>query len=176
MELVDLLHEKSFLGQEFLTWLWWQSEEGTEFTLAGGRVVALALGERMSLAPPWGHDGAHFSLAGRDHLLAEARQGLRVGKLVDSLRLAFIIDGDEYWFSLQGAWLAPLGLRLPASADSEEGGLDSDGLTLERIGLLENLSSALDGVFALFLEQRLAHPGHWPELEAWIKHAPGSSA
>ena len=27
MDLVDLIAEKRFLGQEFLTWLWWKSEE-----------------------------------------------------------------------------------------------------------------------------------------------------
>ncbi len=34
MDLVDLIEEKRFLGQEFLTWLWWKSEER-------GGVVAL---------------------------------------------------------------------------------------------------------------------------------------
>lgn len=27
MDLVDLMVEKRFVGQEFLTWLWWKSEE-----------------------------------------------------------------------------------------------------------------------------------------------------
>ena len=27
MDLVDLIHEKRFLGQEFLAWLWYKSEE-----------------------------------------------------------------------------------------------------------------------------------------------------
>ena len=27
MDLVDLITEKRFLGQEFLTWLWYKSEE-----------------------------------------------------------------------------------------------------------------------------------------------------
>jgi hypothetical protein len=27
MDLVDIISEKKFLGQEFLTWLWYKSEE-----------------------------------------------------------------------------------------------------------------------------------------------------
>ncbi len=36
MDLVDLIAEKRFLGQEFLTWLWWKSEErGGSVSLPG---------------------------------------------------------------------------------------------------------------------------------------------
>jgi recombination associated protein RdgC len=168
MDLAAIVREKSFLGQEFLTWLWWMSESGEEFTLADGRQLALTLGERLSLAPPWGHEGSRVGVAGKDQILAEAREGLRQGKLLDSLRLGLNIDSQDYWLTLDAVWLSPRSVRLPATAASEGQGLDSDGLVLERLALLETLTTALDSLFAIFLQQRPRHDG-WPQFKRWLR-------
>jgi recombination associated protein RdgC len=171
MELSKILQEKSFLGQEFLTWLWWMSESGAEFALPDGKQLSLSLGERLSLAPPWGHEGSRVGVAGKDHTLAEAREGLRRGKLVDSLRLGLNIDSQDYWLTLEALRLFPRSVRLPASAGGEEQGLDLEGLILERLALLETLTAAIDSLFAAFLEQRLAHISAWPEFKSWLKNS-----
>ena len=168
MDLIKITQEKSFLGQEFLTWLWWMCEDDASFTLPDGRTVALALGERMSLAPPWGHEGSRVALAGKDHILAEAREALRQGKLVDNIRIAFVIDSEDYWTTLDAMWLTPRSVRLPATASAEEQGLDSDTMVLERLALLENLTTALNSLFATFMELRIKHQYKWPELKTWI--------
>ncbi|MDR1396877.1 MAG: hypothetical protein LBJ14_04025 [Desulfarculales bacterium] len=175
MELSKIVQEKSFLGQEFLTWLWWMSENGAEFALPDGKQLSLILGERLSLAPPWGHEGSRVGVAGKDQALAEAREGLRRGKLLDSLRLGLNIDGHDYWLTLESVWLFPRSVRLPAGAGSEEQGLDIDGLLLERLALLENLTAAVDSLFTVFLEQRLEHISAWPEFKSWLKNS-GSQA
>jgi hypothetical protein len=170
MDLIKIVQEKSCLGQEFLTWLWWKSESDEEFSLDEGRTISLSLGERLSLAPPFGHEGSRVGVAGKDQMLAEAREGLRQGKLLDSLRLGLNIDGQDYWLTLDAVWLSPRSVRLPASAGSEEGGLDSDGQALERLALLENLIAALDCLFANFLRQRprSAH-APWEEFKSWMR-------
>jgi hypothetical protein len=44
-----------FLGEEFLTWIWFRWEtDGGEFTLPGGRVVGIALDDFLCFAAP--HD------------------------------------------------------------------------------------------------------------------------
>ena len=169
MDLIKIVQEKSFLGQEFLTWLWWMSESERDFTLADGKPVHIIIGERLSLSPPYGHEGSRVAVAGKDNLLAEAREGLRQGKLVDSLRLGLEIDSQDYWMTLEGMWLNPRSIRLPATADNEEQGLDSDGLVLERLALLEVLTGALDSLFIIFINERIQHTSSWPEMKAWME-------
>ena len=50
MDLVDLIAEKRFLGQEFLTWLWWKSEErGGSVEVAGRGDVGVVFEKHMLL-------------------------------------------------------------------------------------------------------------------------------
>ncbi len=167
MDILSLLQEKSFIGQEFLTWLWWMCEQDEAFTMADGRQLSLAMGQRLSLSPTSSREGNRVALAGSDPGLAEAREALRQGKLVDNLRLAFVIDSEEYWLSLDATWLMPKGVRLPAAAEAEEPGLDADALVLERIALLENLTQALDHLLAAFLSERVKGANAWPGWHNW---------
>ena len=168
MDIINLLNEKSFLGQEFLTWLWWMSDEGRDFTLPDGRNLTIALGERLSLSPIMGQEGNRVASSGKDKGLAEAREALRQGKLVDNLRLVFLIDGEEYWLTLDSFTLTPRSIRLPQSADKEEEGLDADAQALERISLMESLLKAHDFLFQTYLQTRLQQQGHWPALAGWM--------
>ena len=64
MDLVDILKEKRFLGQEFLTWLWWKSEE------RGGSLMLADFGE--------------ITLSFEKHMLLESGDGDAIEKLVCS--------------------------------------------------------------------------------------------
>jgi len=50
MDLVDLIVEKRFLGQEFLTWLWWKSEErGGSIDIPGSGDITVVFEKHMLL-------------------------------------------------------------------------------------------------------------------------------
>ncbi len=155
MDVLALLNQKVFLGQEFLTWLWYfsESEGGLELKELG--FVELALGERLVLGPAMGAEGARITVSGREASLAEAREGLRRGKLVESLRLGLEIHGEEYWLTLGAAELNLNGLALPPAAPQEAGQEGPEGLILERVALIENVFKALEGLLAHFLVLRL---------------------
>ncbi len=163
MNLGELLEQKIFLGQEFLTWLWYlqESEGGAEVKDLGW--VELSLGGRLVLGPAMGADGSRVTVSGAEASLAEAREALRQGKLVESLRLGFEVHGEEYALSLEAAELTLKSLKLPTTgAPGEE--LDGlEGLALERVALLENAVKAVEGLLSLFLAQRL-HPEQGPGL------------
>ncbi len=170
MDVYGLLREKVFLGQEFLTWLWCMSEEENALSLSDGTLVELSLGDRLSLCPVMGQEGSRVQVRGREVALAEARQALRRGKLVDGLHLGLLIDGEEFWATLDAASLTPKGLRLPPSApaDGERNALDA--LHLERLALVQGFLRALDGLFAQFLRERCAtlpSEGVIARLHAW---------
>lgn len=171
MDILTLLNEKVFLGQEFLTWLWYLSEETDTLSLPDGRMIQVQLGELLALGPRQGQEGVRVTVTGKETSLAEARQALKRDKLVDVIRLCFIIDGEEYWLSLRASDLAPRSLRLPASAPLEGAGKEShDGLTLERLALLENLLSALDGLLLMYLTGRLENMqggSLWQQVQEW---------
>ena len=160
MNLVTLLHDKFFLGQEFLTWLWWNIEIKKEFILPDGTSFFLGLGERLALVPLAGHEGARVAIAGRDTNLAEARQSLRQGKLLESARLYIDYGGEEYWFNLDAATLTPHAIRLPKTVSFNSFGekVEIEGQFLERIALLEGLVKAINFLWLTFLELRTHQP------------------
>ncbi|MBI5523703.1 MAG: hypothetical protein HY910_13835 [Desulfarculus sp.] len=173
MDVLALLNEKVFLGQEFLTWLWYVAEEEGSVQLEDGRLVDVLLGERLVLGPMQGQEGTRVTVKGREASMAEARQALRRGKLVEGLRLGLTLDGEEYWLNLEAAELAPKALKLPPTAPGQGGpeGLEGlEGLVLERISLVDGALRGLEGLLLVFLRQRLASEQGgelWARLQAW---------
>ena len=50
MDFVDLIEDKKFLVQEFLTWLWWKSEErGGSVAITGYGDISLVFEKHMLL-------------------------------------------------------------------------------------------------------------------------------
>ena len=176
MDSWEVNQEKTFLGQEFLTWLWCRSESQEPLTLEQGRPVEIIIGDRMVLGPVAGREGARVTVRGRESSLAEAREALRRGKLVESLRLGLELGGEEFWLTLRAADLGVSSLKLPTPTPPEplpgrEPGLDRDGMVLERVALIGQVLAAVQQLFALFLEERLARPqeeGAARRLRDWI--------
>ncbi len=165
MDVLALLNDKFFLGQEFLTWLWFVSEEDAPVALGDGRQAEVFVGERLVLSPAQGQEGTRVSVAGREASLAEAREALKRGKLVEGLRLGLVVDGEEYWLSLDAAHLGIKSMRMPATEHKSAEGLE--GLILERVALVEAVVKALDSLFKRFLGQRMEYKGLPPQMVAW---------
>ena len=171
MDTLDLLNHKLFLAQEFMTWLWFASEQGAPVKLADGEPVEVLLGDSITLGPPQGAEGSRVSVRGKESSLAEAREALRQGKLVEAMRLGLLIDGEETWLTLKAPDLAVSSLKLPAveQSDGDEG---PEGLYLERVFLIERALKTLDGLFTEFLTGRLESAGGgplWEALKEWAK-------
>ena len=155
MDLSELLNQKVFLGQEFLTWLWHLSENEGGAEIKDLNWVEVSLGERLVLGPAMGEEGARVTVSGHESSLAEAREALRQGKLVEILRLNLEIHGEEYGLNLDAAELALRSMKLPTGAPMGEEPEGLEGLVLERVALMENALKAVEGLFKLFLSQRL---------------------
>jgi len=183
MDLQELINQKAFLGQEFLTWLWFVSEEEEPPELPDGRSVRVALGDRLVLGPAQGAEGTRVTVRGQEVSLAEARQALRRGKLVEAMRVGLEMEGEEYWLNLSAAELAVGSLKLPPVAPADdplrpeppggvapEGPSTADGLVLERVALIGNALQAVEGLFGAFLARRLDEDqaaGLKKALRAW---------
>ena len=80
MDTLEMLNQKMFLGQEFLTWLWYLSENEEPLELEPGRPVWVYLGESLTLGPAQGAEGSRVSVKGKEASLAEAQGGAAPGQ------------------------------------------------------------------------------------------------
>ncbi len=164
---------KSFLGMEFLTWLWFASEQEAPPRLPDGRPVGVVIGERMVLGPGPGREGARITIRGPEADPPEARQALKRGKLVEVLRLGLELEGEEFWLTLEARSLGVSSLKPPPTMPEAEAGgdprTDAAGRLLERVALISQALEAVEGLFTTFLRRRLQDPAALARgMRAWV--------
>jgi hypothetical protein len=142
-----------FLGEEFLTWLWFRWEaDGGEFTLPGGRVVGIALDDFLSFAAPSDDETEQTLRRGLPTRTAEARTALRQGRRLRKARM-LIAEGSRQWSAVLDAPTLTLNsVKLPE--DSEECESDVDR-TADRSANWFALHEILQALYGQFLRERL---------------------
>ena len=178
MDLVDLIAEKRFVGQEFLTWLWFKSEErGGSVELPGKGDITVIFEKHMLLEYGEGESNEKCICSGLQTELQEARTGLKMGKKLEQARIQ-LIEGDyEYNLTLAGASMEFRNVKLPKTAgtEQEETGNpeETEGMILERIFLFEQLVRIVNELLRLFLGIRTGED--WRQelakIRTWI-HSP----
>ena len=137
MDLVDLIHEKRFLGQEFLAWLWYKSEErGGSVEVPGRGDVLVVFEKHMLLEYGEGDASEKVICRGLQTELREARAGLGLAKKPEQARIRLAWGDYEFSVTLAAAIFEFRNVRLPKTAGSEEddGRAESlEGRILERI-------------------------------------------
>lgn len=179
MDLVDLIEEKHFIGQEFLAWLWYKSEErgGAVLVPEIGQDILVVFEKHMLLE--YGEGEAHEKLVCRGLLteLREARAGLALGKKPEQARIRIERDDHEWSLTLKARIFEFQNVRLPKTEAGEAGGKESndplalEGRLLDQIGLYELAVRTVDQLFRMFLEIRCAD--QWPEelgrVQRWVR-------
>ncbi len=177
MDLVDLIEEKYFLGQEFLTWLWFKSDErGGTVLVPGHGDITLVFEKHMMLESGEGESHERLICRGLQSELKEARTGLRMGKKVEQSRLHLVKGEYEYHLTLRGSMLDFSGVKPPktmADADESNDPEAVEGRLLDRIGLYEELIRIVNDLFRMFLVVRTGP--EWERevaaIRAWIHKA-----
>jgi hypothetical protein len=143
-----------FLGEEFLTWMWFRWEtDGGEFRLAGGRVVGVALDDLLTFAPPSEDETEQTLRHGLPTRTAEARTALRQGRRLRKARL-LLAEGPRQWSATLDAQAMQLSaVKLPEDAEEVESEADR---TADRAANWLALQELLQGLYTLFLKERLA--------------------
>ncbi|MGE3175129.1 MAG: hypothetical protein AB7O97_21050 [Planctomycetota bacterium] len=143
-----------FLGEEFLTWLWFRWEtDGGEFHLPGGRVVGVAVDDLLTFAAPSDDDTEQTLRHGLPTRTEEARTALRQGRRLRRARL-ILAEGERQWtVTLDGAALHLGGAKLPEDAEEVESDQDR---TADRAANWLHLHEVVLGLYGLFLRERLA--------------------
>ncbi len=143
------------LGREFLTWLWYKSEEraGT-IALDHREEVELAFIRRVVLEGGEGDYAETVVCHGLNAELKEGREALRRGKKIREARLSLRQDADTWEFTFKADRFRFQSMKLPADAEEETGMKDEAGRLLERIHLAERAVSVMERLFALFFAVR----------------------
>ena len=174
MDLVDIIAEKRFVGQEFLTWLWYKSEErGGAVYLHGEGDIQMVFEKHMLLESGAGEAREKLICQGLQTELREARTGLRMGKKLEKARI-LLARGDYEWnLTLSATLFEYRNVRLPKTLSPDEESFDPlaiEGKMLDRIGMAEEAMRTIDELFRMFLKIRVSTD--WSEelakLKAWV--------
>ncbi|MFK7739210.1 MAG: hypothetical protein AB8H80_02715 [Planctomycetota bacterium] len=142
-----------WLGEEFLTWLWFKWEtDGGEFTLSGGRIVGIALDDFLTFAALHEDETEQTLRRGLPTRTAEARTALRQGHRLRKARM-LIAEGERQWtVTLDGPTLSLAGVKLPDDAEECETEVDR---TADRAANWLALHEIVQALYGRFLKERL---------------------
>ncbi len=174
MDLVDLIQEKKFLGQEFLAWLWFKSEErGGSIEVPGKGDVLVVFEKHMLLEYGEGDASEKVICRGLQTELKEARAGLGLAKKPEQARIRIAYGDYEFGVTLTAMIFEFRNIRLPKTVDSADEGKNAEsmeGRILERIALFEQLTHLVGDLFRMFINIRATKL--WDEelvkIRAWI--------
>ena len=158
---------KDFIGNEWLTWLWWacESEEGVITTeKAGDLFVTIAHALDMDCA--WEIGGKVAIRCDKPTSLMEADDALKTGKWPRKIGL-IISDGEHQWdLTLGGDTLNVGSALLPDITEAQT----PREVIEQRLALIGSLGFALDQLYTAFLKQRTASgwSGKRETISKWV--------
>lgn len=161
-----------FLGEEFLTWLWFSVESNQELIKDFDKdFVALEVGNRIVLENRSREAAERLSIKGDDAGLEEGIVALKKGALVSELNVVYKSAELTWQFTLKGESLNVSSLNLPStgSAESEE---DLEGMVLEKIFLFDKVLNVLEKLFSHFAKLRVSEAWQGkelPRIRKWIQ-------
>ena len=150
--------DPAFLGREFLTWLWFKSEErGGPVMIPGTGDVEVLFVRRLILEAGEGEYSESVTCQGLHADLKEGKAAIREGKKIKEARITLGIGTDQWELTLKADHFQFQSVKLPAGmAMSEEENEEKEGRILERIYLMERVLNTVDQLFAAFLAKRLS--------------------
>lgn len=155
--------EASLISREFLTWLWFKSEERNgRIVSPSGEEVELHFLKRIVLEAGEGEYSQGVVCHGIHAELIEGKEAIRQGKKVKEAGIKLIHNQNEWEFTIKADSFHFQSLKLPIQ-DWQEPPEDPSGSLLERIYLIENAVKTIDNLYESFLQIR--YSPHWEGKE-----------
>jgi len=160
-----------FLGNEFLTWLWFIVENDRErLNKIEKDLVSLNIGNRIVLENKINDAVETITILGDDAGLEEGIMSLGKGAVVTEINLLYKSGDNEWRFTIKGESMNISNLKIPETAIVESSE-DIEGMVLEKTYLYEKITNLIDNLFKEFIKLRVS--GKWnesivPEIRKWI--------
>jgi hypothetical protein len=157
-----------FLGSEFLTWLWFATEQSDDrIEVPDQGWVTVTFKDRLSLASA-SNEKENSVVKSEVPLAAEeARTALRIGKQVNQARLQITMGERSYELMVLASAYAFANVKLPSTL-----GTDVREMARERLFLLNEMESIVDGLYLTFMRLR-RDPEAWAtvsaEMRKWVR-------
>jgi hypothetical protein len=155
-----------FLGDEFLTWLWFIIEQNPAVLRnADPDLTSFEIGNRIVLEKKHKKAFERITIKGEDAGLEEAKVALQHGALVAELNLIFRSGQQKWQFTLKGESLNLSNLKTPkiAAPESPE---EIEGRVLEKIFLYDKILQFLEKLYKSFIKLRLS--SRWQSREIYL--------
>jgi hypothetical protein len=173
LDLAAAYNRYRFLGDEFLTWVWYLVDNKQDvFRSVDPDCTALEIGNRIVLENRRGKSVERISIRGDEAGLEEGKLALTKGALVSEMSLVFK-TGEHVWnFSVKGESLNVSGLKTPGASQpaSQE---EMELFLIDRAGQLNKILIFVQNLFRAFIQARVA--GSWTRSVApitkWIRSA-----
>ena len=161
--------DASLAGREFMTWLWFKSEERNgRISLPENDEVELNFLKRIVLEAGVGEYSQGVVCSGIHAELKEGKEAIRQGKKVKEAGIKLISNQNEWEFTLKADNFHFQSLKLPIAQWQEEEE-DPSGKMLERIYLIENAAKIIDRLYNSFLGIRYSPQWDGKEVKLMAK-------
>jgi hypothetical protein len=172
LDLAVAYNRYRFLGDEFLTWLWFLIEtDQNSFRTIDPDCTALEIGSRIVLENREKKSIERITIKGDDAGLEEGRLALKKGALLAELSLVFKTGENQWQFSIKGESLSLTNFKIPGPAlppSSEE----MEEFVLNRYQNYNKINKFIELVYVKFINLRVSNK--WsakmvPNIKKWIR-------
>jgi len=153
-----------FLGNEFLTWLWYIIENDIKrLNSIIGYGAHLEIGNRIVFEKR-SEDSAteKIIIKGDDAGLEEGLLSLKKGAVVTELNLVLRVAEKRWQFTVKGESFHITQIKIP-DAPTVETGHDTENIVLEKAELCEKMFMTVDSLYASFIKLRISD--RWKNFE-----------
>jgi recombination associated protein RdgC len=148
------------IGLEFLTWLWFKSEERDgAISVPGLGDIEMHFFRRVDLAAGEGEFAESVCCQGWHADLKEAKEALRQGKKVAEARIGLFRDRDAFEFTARANRYQYKTMKVPPVDVEDEA--DQAGADLERMFLIGKAAETMGFLYAGFIA--LLGSAEWPD-------------
>ena len=146
-----------FLGNEFLTWLWFMIEtDQNRLRRYDPDLVSLNIGSRLVLENTHNNAKETVTIKGEDANLEEGLLALKKGAVVTEIHLSYKTGAQHWQFSLKGESLNISNLKLPETGPVETPE-DLESVVIEKAYLVEKVIGLINNLFSHFVKLRVSN-------------------
>jgi len=149
-----------FLGNEFLTWLWFLIETDQNLLRRyNPDLVSLNIGSRLVLENTRNNAKETITIKGEDANLEEGLLALKKGAVVIEIHLSYKAGAQHWQFSLKGESLNISNLKLPETGPVETPE-NLEGAVVAKTYLIEKIIGLVNNLFSHFVKLRVSDEWH----------------
>jgi len=168
LDIATAYNKYIFLGNEFLTWVWFliEREKDIAAIIGSAEPVSFSIGNSLVLENNLGDKSKEkITIKGDKAGLEEGTTALRKGAFVTELNLLCKMgEDDEYKFTIKGESFNITGLKTPSTQTTRSED-ELEGMILEKAFLLLKVTQVIDTLFLKYIEQRISDDWKTKELQ-----------